>query len=448
MGGTFNGTPKVLPGTYVRYKAKKNTSPAGSTRGIAVVPLVGYDWGPENTMIRIESDSPDASLAKIGRSIYDNSNLSDSDVAMVRYIALALENAATVYAYISGGNAKATKTTGDLTATAKYKGTRGNDITISVVANPVSGFDVTIFVEGNQVEKFEGLTKIEDLVAAGSEWVDFAGTGNLVAAASIALEGGTDVTATASTWTNYLDACEKIKFNTALMPSTDSSVKTATISKVNTMRDTAGKTVQFVCVDNAADNIGIINVTNSFAYSDDDQLSKAQAAAWVVGAEAGADKTTSNTFKIVPNATAVVGELGLAAAEAAVNSGQLFFSVDDEGQVVITYDINSLVNPTSDQDKSYRKNRVLHTLDSFADDLRLNIRPNQFDNNDEGWDLMTGIGKTLLSNYLADGAIKNVNPDEDFVVDKTKSTGDDVYFDVALQPVDSAEKIYFTINTQ
>lgn len=448
MGGTFNGTPKVLPGTYVRYRAKKNTSPAGSVRGIAVVPLVGYDWGPEDTMIRIESDSPDASLAKLGRSVYDTSDVSDADVAMVRYIALALENAATVYAYISGGNAKATKTQGDLTATAKYKGTRGNDITISVVANPAGGFDVTIYVAGEQVEKFEGLTTIAQLAAAGSEWVDFTGTGNLAAAASIVLAGGTDVTPTSTVWGNYLDACEKIKFNTALMPASDSSVKTATISKVNTMRNTAGKTVQFVCVENAADNIGIINVTNSFAYSDDDQLSKAQAAAWVAGAEAGADKTTSNTYKIVPNATAVVGELGLAAAEAAVNAGQMFFSVDDEGQVVLTYDINSLVNPSSDQDKSYRKNRVLHTLDSFADDLRLNIRPNQFDNNDEGWDLMTGIGKTLLANYLADGAIKNVNPDEDFVVDKTKSTGDDVYFDVALQPVDSAEKIYFTINTQ
>ena len=61
---------------------------------------------------------------------------------------------------------------------------------------------------------------------------------------------------------------------------------------------------------------------------------------------------------------------------------------------------------------------------------------------------MVGIGKTLLTQYLADGAIKNVNPDEDFTVDITRSSGDDVYFNVALQPVDSAEKIYITINTQ
>ncbi len=440
MGGTFNG-PKVLPGTYVNYKAKKNTSPATSVRGIVVVPLLGYDWGPEATLIKVEGESPDANLAKLGRSVYSNN-------ALIRYIALALENAATVYAYISGGNAKATKTADNLTVTAKYKGTLGNKITVSVVANPAGGFDVTVYVDGEAVEKFEKYTTIANLAAAGSEWVDFTGTGNLAAAASIALTGGTDVTPTATIWGNYLDAIEKIKFNTALVPSTDSSVKTAAISKVNTMRNTAGKTVQFVCVDNAADNIGIINVTNSFAYSDSDQLTMDQAAAWVAGAEAGADKTTSNTYKIVPNASAVVGELGLSAQEAAVNAGQMFFSVDDEGNVILTYDINSLVNPTSDQDKGYRKNRVLHTLDAFADDLRLNIRPNMFDNNDEGWDLMTGIGKTLLANFQADGAIKNVNPDEDFVVDKTRSTGDDVYFEVGLQPVDSAEKIYFTINTQ
>lgn len=446
MGGTFNGK-KVLPGTYINYKAKKNTAPATSTRGIAVVPLVGYDWGDTTAqMIAVTGDSPDGNIAKFGRSVY-------ADNALIRYIALALENAATVYAYVPAGGNKASKATtfstnNSLTVTAKYGGTRGNKLKVSIVANPASGFDVSVFMDGELVEKFEKFTTVASLVAQASEWVTFSGEGNLAATASIVLENGTDASVTNTIWTNYLDALEKIKFNTALVPVTDPTLKTAAVSKVNAMRNTAGKTVQFVCVENAADNIGIINVINSFGYGDSDNLTIAQAAAWVTGAEAGADKTVSCTYKIVPNADRVVGELGLAAQEAAVNAGQQFFSVDDQGAVILTYDINSLVNPDSDQDDTYKKNRVLRTLDAFADDLRLNIRPNMFDNNDEGWDLMTGIGKTLLANFLADGAIKNVNPDEDFVVDKTKSTGDNVYFDVALQPVDSAEKIYITINTQ
>ena len=126
----------------------------------------------------------------------------------------------------------------------------------------------------------------------------------------------------------------------------------------------------------------------------------------------------------------------------------MFFSVDDEGNVILTYDINSLVNPDADQDDTYKKNRVIHTLDSFADDLRINIKPNQYDNSPEGWDLMLGRAKSIMNNYQADGAIKNVNLDEDITVDTARSVGDEVYFNVALQPVDSAEKIYFTVATQ
>jgi len=442
MGGTFNGK-KILPGTYVRYKAKKTTAPGSSVRGIAVVPIIGYDWGDTSAqMIRVESASPDANYVKFARSVYDDSN------AIIRYIALALENAETVYAYLPAGGTKATKTATDLTVTAKYGGTRGNRITVTIVARTDSGFDVSVYLDGELVEKFEKITTLAGLVATESEWVTFSGTGSIQAEAGIVLAGGTDAAVTNTIWTDYLDALEKIKFNTALVATDTAAIHTAAISKVNSLRDTAGKTVQFVIPGCAANNIGIINVGNSFGYSDSDQLTDNQAAAWVTGAEAGADKTESCTYKPVPNADRVVGALSLAAAEAAVNAGKLFFITDDEGTVVVCYDINSLTTPGTDQDISYRKNRVIHTLDAFADDLRLNIKPNQFNNNDEGWSLMEGIGRNLLMQYQADNAITNVDPEEDFYVDKTLTSGDDCYFIVGMQPVDSAEKIYFTINTQ
>ena len=65
---------------------------------------------------------------------------------------------------------------------------------------------------------------------------------------------------------------------------------------------------------------------------------------------------------------------------------------------------------------------------------------------------MIQLGKLLLAGYSdndgGDGAIKNVDLDNDFVVDTTRSAGDATYFDVALQPVDSAEKLYYSISTQ
>ena len=43
------------------------------------------------------------------------------------------------------------------------------------------------------------------------------------------------------------------------------------------------------------------------------------------------------------------------------------------------------------------------------------------------------------------GAIKNVDYDADFNIDESLSGGDEVYFIVAIQPVDSAEKLFFTV---
>ena len=38
--------------------------------------------------------------------------------------------------------------------------------------------------------------------------------------------------------------------------------------------------------------------------------------------------------------------------------------------------------------------------------------------------------------------------DADFNIDESLSSGDEVYFIVAIQPVDSAEKLYFTVKTR
>ena len=46
------------------------------------------------------------------------------------------------------------------------------------------------------------------------------------------------------------------------------------------------------------------------------------------------------------------------------------------------------------------------------------------------------------------GAIKNVDYDNDFLVDREASVGDQTFFNVGLEAVDSAEKLYFTVATR
>ena len=361
---------------------------------------------------------------------------------------LAFENAIKVWVYIISGGAKAKTVKDSLTITAKYAGKRGNDITVTSTANVDGGFDVSVYLDGEPMEMFAGAKTVEELKANESQYVDFSGEGELSAFAGAVLEGGNMAENKNSAFTDFLDASEKVKCNTVLIPVSEESLVQVAASKVKYLRTKVGKTVQFVFADYAGDDIGIINVVNSFRLYDKD-LSIVDAAAWVAGATAAATKSQSNTYKVVQNATAVVGELTNEQAEEAILSGKLFFSVsDDNGEVMVEYDINSLVHPNSDQDDSYKKNRVIRVLDSFADDLKATIKPNQFDNEPKGWEKMIQLGKLLMQQYEEDNAIKNVNLDADFTIDQSRSKGDATYFNVALQPVDSAEKLYYSISTQ
>lgn len=131
-----------------------------------------------------------------------------------------------------------------------------------------------------------------------------------------------------------------------------------------------------------------------------------------------------------------------------VEKGEVADNYSEAGNVIIEYDINSLISFNKPKDKTYRKNRVIRVLDSIQETIQNNFPPNKYDNSPTGWSVMKGIGQTILKQYEEMGAIKNVDYDADFNIDESLSSGDEVYFIVAIQPVDSAEKLYFTVKTR
>lgn len=141
-------------------------------------------------------------------------------------------------------------------------------------------------------------------------------------------------------------------------------------------------------------------------------------------------------------------------AVAAIKAGKFFFSFNEKTQVAVEYDINSLTSYNDGKKaQSWRKNRVLRVLDAFGESCQVNFPPNKYDNDDDGWNIMESIGKTILKLYGPRseggiGAIRNVDFDKDFLVDRELSHGDETYFNVGIQPVDSAEKLFFTITTR
>lgn len=448
-GGTFEkSVGKVRPGTYINFESTKQTTVSSSGRGTVIVPLANTNWGPAGKLLTITSAAPDRAKVELGYSI--NEDDPSGNMLLIRE---ALKGANTVLAYIcSEGTAAATNTGGGLVAAAKYKGTRGNDLSFSVVANPASGFDVSVFLSGNTVENFNNVTTAADL--AGSQYITFSadGSSQISAVAGVALEGGENAVSNNAGVAEFLGACENAVWNTMAFPFTDSSLQATALSKVKHLRENVGKCVQIVCPDFSADYEGIINVTNSYAI-EGRELTTAQATAYVAGITAGAASTESNTAKVVSGAVRVVGAKTHEEAVEAINKGEFFFSVSEAGSVAVEYDINSLVTITDKKDASYKKNKVIRVFDSFADSIKANFPPNRFSNDEDGWEIMEGIGRTILKQLGprsdgGSGAIKNIDYTADFLVDRENSIGDQTFFNVGIEPVDSAEKLYFTVSTR
>lgn len=452
-GGTFTlSGKKVRPGTYINVKSGKTGAVSANLNGAVVLPLLGASYGPAKEFIEINASAPDANFAKFGMSVYD-------DDPMMLLIRETLKGCGKVYAFIPTAGAKATATLDEiLKCTAKYGGTLGNKLKVSVVANAELGtgyFNVVVTLGTQMVETHSGVQKIGDL-AGVSDYIDFEAAGSataataLVANAGASLAGGANGTMSNADFTAMLDASETLDYTVFAFPysaTTYSALVTAIRSKIKYFAEDAGKDVFGVLSGVAADYERILNVTNGVILNDGTEISQEQAVCFIAGATAGASYTESNTYKRYPDAASVLNPKTHDQAVAAINNGEIFFSYDNEYNVVIEYDINSLVSFTDEKTEDYRKMRVQRTLDAYKRLLRAAFPPNKFDNDATGWAVMEGIGRGIHADLQEEGAIHDYDPSSDFLVDRSRSAGDQTYFNVAVRPTDSAEKLYFSVAT-
>ena len=427
-------TGRIRPGTYVNVDSNGSPTVAYPSRGSALIPLVNT-WGPHAKLIKIEATNISAADALLGNSVRNILLLSE-----------AFKGAGTVlvYNFNKGENAKATKDS--IVVTAKYPGTRGNDIKVTCKSVPENKYAITIILDTTTVEEFE-VASLDEAISIDSEYVVFSGTGNLSDFTGAALTGGTSSEITKADVTDMLDSVENENISAIAFPFTDSDMKAVAASKARYLRDSCGKSIQVVVADySEADYEGIINVTNSYALSDGTELTKEEATAYVAAITAAATELVSNTYKIVTGADLVIGKKSNEQAEAAIQNGEFFFTQQGD-EVIVEYDINSLHTFTPTRSESFRKNKVIRVYDSVSDTIRETFPPNKFPNSSIGWDLMDGLCQTILQHYLDEGAIKDVDLSNDMKVNRGDSTGDSVYFDARIHAVDAAEKLSFTVIT-
>lgn len=464
-GGTFTvGKEKERAGIYFNFKTTAEDRVSVGERGTVALPIAS-SWGEVKKFISISS------IEDLNKKV--GLNIDDPSLLLLRE---AMKKASTVLLYrlTEGLRAQADISEG-VKATALYGGTKGNDIIIRITENVIdsSKVDVTTYLDQSEVDK-QTVSKAEELKA--NKLVEFTGKGDLTvsipltgtapedvsgdlpASSGIRLSGGTDKTPTNADYTAFLEAAETEYFDTIALPVDDNEQLKATfVAFIKRLRDNQGLKVQGVLSNYKGDHEGIINVTGGVLLEDGTEITPEKATAWVAGASAGATFNQSLTFVEYAGAVDVLTRLDNDQVIQRLANGEFLFTYDSRDKSVsVEKDINSLTSLTAEKNKMFQKNKIVRVLDAINNDLTSQLKALIKSRKASGSDVpATNDGlqfvKTLITQYLSvlqdNGGITNFDSENDITI-ALNSDRDGFLIDLAVQPVDAAEKFYFNVEVK
>ncbi|BBP90933.1 hypothetical protein BsIDN1_45510 [Bacillus safensis] len=133
------------------------------------------------------------------------------------------------------------------------------------------------------------------------------------------------------------------------------------------------------------------------------------------------------------------------------------FTFDARDRTVsVEKDINSLTSYTTEKNKTFGKNKIIRVLDAINNDLTRELKDliklrkangNDIPASDDGLQLV----KKLITQYLTqlqDGSgITGFDSETDIMITLNEDR-DGFLIDLAVQPVDAAEKFYFNVEVK
>lgn len=433
-GGTYTTQNKIRPGVYINFVSEGQLPGTLGERGTASIAL-NLDWGASKKMVTIVAG--DNTQKTLG---YDYTS---SQMMLIRE---ALKRAQKLIVYRLNDGEKSTVKAGVLTATARYGGIRGNQLTITVEKNINNEtlFDVSTLLDGSSVDK-QTVSNAKELVA--NDYVVFAGEGALTATAGAPLVGGTSAAATNADHTAYLAELEALEFQTVGLISDEASLKSVYAAYIKRLRNTEGKKVQAVLANYPnADQEGVISVKNGVVLTDGTVLDAKKSVAWVTGATAGAAVNSSLTYTAYDDAVDVNGKLTHSETEAALQKGEFVFTAVND-RAVVEQDINTFVSYTPEKARHFAKNRVVRVLDSIGNDMKRIFESyfiGKVNNNNDGRSLFRSQCIAYLDDLQNIGAVQNFNAQTDITVTAGNEL-DSIVVELNVQPVDSVEKVYMKV---
>lgn len=428
-GGTFLVQNKVLPGTYINFVSAASASATLSERGIATMPLE-LDWGPEGEVFEVTNGDFQKNSMEIFGYEYTNDKLKG-----LRDLFLYTQ---TFFAYRLGtGAVKASNTY----ATAKYGGTRGNDIKIIIAANvdEPTDYDVTTMLADTIVDEQTVSTASE---LTDNDYVVWKKEASLAATAATPLTGGSNATVNGAAYQSYLDKIEAYTFNTMGLVSDDDTTKQLFVQFCKRLRDEMGIKFQLVVYNEDADYYGVINVKNKVL---DSGVSPASLVYWVTGATAGCEVNKSNLNKRYDGEYTVDTDYTQSQLEKAIEAGEFTFHLVGD-DVRVLEDINSMVTVSDTQGDIFKENQTVRVCDQIANDIAVlfNTRYLGVVPNDNAGRISLWSDLVKYHQQLNDiRAIENF--DENDITVEQGDTKKAVLVNVAITVVNAMGKLYMIV---
>ncbi|VIB52819.1 phage protein [Clostridioides difficile] len=329
-------------------------------------------------------------------------------------------------------------------ATAKYSGTRGNDLKVIVTTNidDNTKFDVVTLLDNKKVDTqiAKVITDLQD-----NDYITWKKDTTLEASAGLVFTGGTNgESVTGAEYQAFLDKIESYSFNALGSLATTAEIKSLFVEFTKRMRDKVGAKFQTVLYKkNDADYEGVVSVENKVK---DTGLLESSLVYWTTGAIAGCDINKSNTNKKYDGEFDVDVNYTQIQLEEALKSGKfIFHKVGDE--VHVLEDINTFVSFTDDKNDDFSSNQSVRVLDQIANDIAtlfnekyLGKVPNDKAGRISFWNDVVKHHKEL----------ENIRAIEDFKTDDVSvELGNDkktVIVSDAVKVINAMSKLYMTVS--
>lgn len=463
--GTFTiGETKVRPGEYHRFENAGGISTAGARNGI-IAGVIRAKWGPLGSVVTFD---PSTDV----KATYGKGSTEDMITEMFKgggskgYF-VRVGTGGTCGTIVLKDDA--TSAVDVISITAKYVGSRAFTVSIRdslindtkrecIIYDGTSEFEKVTFAknptEGEAAALAEALSASENFKAT----VAAKGSGKLAAVTQSAFTAGTDPTVSNEAYSAALNALEAYPFNVLCVDSEDKSVHALVQTFIDRIYAAGSYPMAVVSEKPSTTNTIAARMTTAASYNDskimyvlnggeDTSGNKLEGyinAARIGGIIAAVPSNQSVTHYVISGYAGLAETLTNTQIEAALQSGCIVLTTNSTGQVWIEQGINTLITPSGDEDEGWKKIRRVKTrfelMQRIGDTVDKLV--GKINNDTDGRAAVVAAGQSVIDTMAAEKKLASgglMSEDE-----ANPAKGDSAWFVIAVDDIDSMEKIYLT----